>query len=138
MEEACTLTIRSSSDTIILRARVRELARQRGLDLTSQARISLAVYSLATVLRMGSEHAGQVVVDRLSEGKQVGIRVACIVADAAEVDPTPNVLGDVGWMVDELAIETLPSNAVKVTLVQWTTPRSSGIFSGRERPFSVI
>lgn len=138
MEEACTLTIRNSSDTIIVRARVRELARQRGLDLTAQARISLAVYSLAAALRIGSEHAGQVVVDRLGEGKQVGIRVACIVADAAKVDPTPDALGDVGWMVDELAIETLPSSAVKITLVQWTTPRRSGIFSGRERPFEII
>jgi hypothetical protein len=32
MGEACTLTIRNSSDAIVVRARVREFARQGGLD----------------------------------------------------------------------------------------------------------
>jgi anti-sigma regulatory factor (Ser/Thr protein kinase) len=138
MCEGHTLTICNSSDAIIARARVRELAREGGLDLAEQARISLATYSLANTLRMGYECSGQVVVDRLAEGKRVGMRVACITAEAAEDRLASEAFGGVRQMVDELTIETLPSNAVRVTLIQWEAPRRSGIFSDQKRPFGII
>jgi hypothetical protein len=137
MEDILTLPIRNSVDMIAARARVREAARQKGLDLTGQARISLAVYSLATALRMGGERPGRVVVDRLDDGRRVGMRVACIVAEAVEVDSSPSAFGDVRSLVDDLIVETSPPGAVKVILVQWSAPRGSGVFN-RERPFAII
>jgi hypothetical protein len=137
MENILTLPIRNSVDMIAARARVREAARQKGLDLTDQARISLAVYSLATVLRMGGERPGRVVVDCLDDGKRVGMRVACIATEAARIDSSPSALGDVGSLVDELIVEALPPGVVKVTLVQWSAQRGSGVFD-RERPFAII
>jgi urease gamma subunit len=138
MEEGRTLTICNSSDAIVARAKVRELARARGLDLAGQARISLAMYSLANALKIGYEFPGQVVVDRLVEGKRIGMTVACITAGATKVDPASEVLESVRWMVDDLIVETLPSGAVKVTLVQWTTPKRHRVSSGQERSYKII
>ena len=138
MSEERTLTIRNSSDAIIARAEVRKLAQRRGLDLAGQARISLATYSLASALGIGIRYSGQVIIDLLAKGERIGVSVACITPEDVEVDFAPEAFSDVRWMVDELIVETLPSRAVKVTLIQWTIPRVSKVFRDRERPYRII
>jgi hypothetical protein len=138
MDEGYTLTICNSSDAIAARAKVRELARVKGLDLAGQARISLATYSLANAMKIGYEYSGQVVIDRLAKGKRIGIRVACTTAKAIEIDPALEVFESVRWMVDELIVEALPSSAVKVTLIQWITPQVGSVLDKRDRPFQII
>ena len=138
MEEGYTLQINNSSDAIVARAKIRQSARERGLDVTEQSRISLALYSLTGVLRMGNEHPGQVFVHLLKKDKRDGLSVACITSETAEVNPVPEMFGAIKWMVDELTIEVLPSSAVKITLIQWVTSAGNNLAGNRDRPFKVI
>jgi hypothetical protein len=138
MGEECTLTIHNSSDAIIARAEVRKLAQRQGLDLAGQARISLATYSLANALGMRTRYPVQVIIDLLAKRGRAGVSVACVTPENVEAGPTPETFSDVRWMVDELIVETLPSSAVKVTLIQWTMPGVNEVFKERERPFRII
>lgn len=121
MNERVTIPIHSALDAITARAKVREFARETGLDITGQARISLAAYSLAnTKLRSASQ--GQIVVQVLKKGKRAGIEVVCVISNVADDYLTSDTFGNVKWLVDEFAIETLPSNEIQIILTQWSLP----------------
>jgi hypothetical protein len=138
MKEGYELQINNSSDAIVARAKIRQSAREKGLDVTEQARISLAMYSLTGVLRIGNENPGQILVHLLKQDKRDGLSVACVTSDTSEINPVPEMFSAIKWMVDEMTIEVLPSNAVKVTLIQWITSAESDPAKGRQRPFKVI
>jgi len=119
MNESHTIAIQSEFDVFMARMQVRKLARSTGFDITSQARIALATSSLARALRLGETHQGQVSVDCLTEGQRLGIRVICVAVDGVNSDVASRTLTDTKWLVDELIIEELPSNDLKVTVVKW-------------------
>ncbi len=120
MSESQTIMIHAQIDVITARVKVRELARALGLKTTDQARISLATSSLAQTLGLGKKLPGQIIIDRLIREERTGVRVVCVAADASDCDLKPEVSRDMGWMVDELTVETLPSNGgVQATLVKW-------------------
>ena len=122
MDERVTIPIRSAFDAITARAKVREFAREIGLDITGQARISLAAYSLANVSELGNTGQGRLIVKGLKKGKRAGVEVVCIMPDVANDHSAAETLENVKWLVDEFTIETLPSNEVQVALVQWSLP----------------
>jgi hypothetical protein len=125
MNESRTITIRSEVDVITARMHVREVARAAGMNLGDQARISLATSSLAHALGIGGRTQGQITIDRTSSGGRTGVRVVCVEKDGALDNLTPGVFGDTRWMVDEMAIEALPSDdpqvarGVQVTVIKW-------------------
>lgn len=124
MNESHTITIHSEFDVITARMKVRELARLQGFAITDQARISLATSSLANTLGLGRRHQGQIVVECVNNGEEsVGIRVVCTAARDIDSDLTPESLKNTGWLVDNLTVETLPSNDVQVTAVHWAPSR---------------
>ena len=131
MNEIFTLPIQNSSDTIIARMKVREFARVQGLNLTDQARISLATYSLVGVLGLGSGYQGQVVVSRLTEGERTGVKVLCITASTHDRDSALRSFTDVKWLVDELSVATLPPDELQVTLIQWVPQKAQSSRSPR-------
>jgi hypothetical protein len=107
------------------RAKVRDLARRKGLGLTDQARISLATSSIADVMGLGTHRRGRIVIDSVEESDRVGIRVVCATAkearsalDSAQVDVHR-------LMVDDLVVETLPSGDVEAVLIQWSGRRKA-------------
>lgn len=118
-----TLTISGAFDAITARMKVRELARTKGLNITDQARISLAAYSLATALELGNKYPGHIVIDFLDSDDRDGLRVSCITDEAAGGDFDPQALSNAKWLVDNLDIETLPSGQVKATIIQWSATR---------------
>jgi hypothetical protein len=122
MNENLTLPIQSALDAITARAKVREFARETGLDVTGQARISLAAYSLANATQLRSTSRCQLVVKVLKKGRRAGVEVACVISKAADDHLTSDAFGNVKWLVDEFTIETLPSSEVQVALVQWSLP----------------
>jgi len=122
MNDRVTIRIRSAFDAITARAKVREFAREEGLDITGQARISLAAYSLANASELGSGSRGQLIVKGLRKGKRVGVEVVCVIPNAINHRFAPETLENVRWLVDEFAVETLPSDEMQVALVQWATP----------------
>ncbi len=117
MNHSQTITVRSEVDVVIARMKVREMARELGMPLADQARISLATSSLAGALEMGKARHGQITMDCLRNGDRMGVRVICVKKEGAAY--TPGNLGDTRWMVDELIIETLPSLDMQVTLIKW-------------------
>ena len=76
MNESVTISIRSAFDAIIARAKVREFARETGLDVTGQARISLAAYSLANTTKLRSISQCQLSIQVLQKGKRAGIFIS--------------------------------------------------------------
>ena len=122
MNDRVVIPIRTAFDAITARAKVREFARQRGLDITGQARISLAAYSLANASELDDKSQGQLVVNSLKKGKRVGIKVVCVILDTTNNHLASEAFENIKWLVDELTIEALPSNETRVALVQWSPP----------------
>ena len=119
MNESQTITVQTEFDVFMARMQVRKLARAIGFDITNQARVALATSSLARVLRLGERHQGQVIIDCLGDGDRSGMRVACTASTGADFEIGSRAFTDVRWLVDELAVEELPSNDLQVTLVKW-------------------
>jgi hypothetical protein len=118
MSEKVTISIRNAFDAITARAKVREFARQEGLDVTGQARISLAAYSLADA-KSGCGQQGQLILRGLKNDKRIGIEVICIIPDATDYQFPAETVKNVKWLVDEFTTETLPSNEMQIALIQW-------------------
>ena len=118
MSRAQTIAVASESDVVRLRVQVRDLARAIGMSLTDQARISLAASSVAKAIGLGSTCRGQATIDDCRQGERTGVRVIYKEKNG-KGDLTSGVFGDTRWMVDELTVETLPTNEVQVTLIKW-------------------
>ena len=120
--ERVDISIHSAFDAITARAKVREFARQTGLDITGQARISLAAYSLANVPGPRGTSRNQLIIQVVKKGKRAGVQVICIIPDAIDNHFASEAFDNVRWLVDEFNMETLPPNGVQVALVQWSLP----------------
>jgi hypothetical protein len=116
-----SITIRSAFDVILARMRVRQQARAAGFGIQGQACIALATSLLARALRLGDANEGCIDIYHSVEGN---IRVVCTGANGSAYDPGSQAFVDTRWMVDELTVETLPTNDVKVTLVKWPSRRN--------------
>ncbi len=116
-----TLTIRNTQDAIVARMEARNLARTLGFDLKNQMNVSLATWALVCSLESETSSYGQITFDRLQKKDQLGIKVVFKITDPTKVNALPNAFGDAKWLVDELTVETLPSEGVKVTAVKWNT-----------------
>jgi hypothetical protein len=125
MNEACTITTTSVHDIMAARAKVRDLARKKGLGVTDQARISLATSSIADVMGLGTHRQGQIVVDSVEETERIGIRVVCTTVHEARSALDSSQVDVHRLMVDDLIVETLPSGDVEAILIQWSTRRNA-------------
>lgn len=120
MEERHIINIRNNIDVILMRTEVRNSARQIGMDMMDQASISLAASSLAHALGLGGAQEGQVSIERVVRTGRVGLQVICInQANSVEISLAARALQDAKWMVDELFVEEVSANTVKVTMVKW-------------------
>lgn len=125
MSETCTITTTGVHDIMTARAKVRALARKKGLGITDQARISLATSSIADVMGLGTHRHGQIVVDSVEETERIGIRVICTAGKEARSGLTSSQVDVHRMMIDDLIIETLPSGDVEAILIQWSTRRNA-------------
>lgn len=120
MEERHIINIRNHVDVILMRTEVRNRARKIGMDMMDQASISLAASSLAHALGLGGAQEGQVWIERVVRERRVGLQVICInKTDNVEISLTAKALQDAKWMVDELFVEELSPQMVRVTMVKW-------------------
>jgi hypothetical protein len=120
MNESQVLALHSESDIIAARLLVRRLARARGFDIADQARISLASSSLAYSLGLGGiVNEGQIAIECLSDGARTGIRVVYTKASSAMFDLALEAFEEMRFMVDELSVERLPGDDLRVTLLKW-------------------
>ena len=115
MNKTQTIAVQTESDIFTARMQVRELARAIGFDLTNQARVAQATSSLARALRLGKTQQGQVVIDCLNRDECLRVRVACTTANNIDFKAGTRAFRDVQWLVDELAIEELTPDRIRVT-----------------------
>ena len=119
MAEPFGIDISDVLDVMAARAKVREIARLKGLGITEQARIALAASSTADLLGLGTTRRGQIIIEDLEEGNRIGVRVICIAPPDAQRAFTPKETDITKMLVDDLTIQGLPSDEISVTLVQW-------------------
>jgi anti-sigma regulatory factor (Ser/Thr protein kinase) len=118
------IPIQKEADVIYARLQTREIARMVGLRISDQARISLAVSSLAHILRMGESRHGEILINYLIEKERSGIRITCILPPASgSKDPASIVqsLRHEDWtlMVDELDVCTAHANEIHIIATKW-------------------
>jgi len=120
VEERHIINIRNNVDVILMRTEVRNSARQIGMDMMDQASISLAASSLAHALGLGGAQDGQVSIERVTRNGRIGLQVVCVnPANSVELSMAARALQDARWMVDELSIEEISADTVKVTMIKW-------------------
>ena len=118
MSEPTALTVRGEFDVIVARSRVRDLARESGLNTTDQACISLATSSMARALGLGKAHIGQILIEGIVSGDRTGVRVVCTATNGGDSGPSRS-MDEARMMTDDMAVEISPENETRVTLVKW-------------------
>lgn len=121
MDNNQPLQLANEFDVITARVHARELARREGFGITDQARISLAISSLAHKLGLGFSHRGQVEMQCQRRDQRVAMRICIIMEDTPDLDPIINNLERLRWMfmVDELEAERY-GGVAKITAVKWS------------------
>ncbi len=114
-----TIPVRSSIDVVTARMQVREAARKHGLNLTDQARISMATSSLASQLfSSGEARTGcQVIIEFLVNGHRVGLRVTLRWRNVPGITVTTS---NERWMVDEIDVHPVSDDIREVTMIKWS------------------
>jgi hypothetical protein len=118
MPEQTALTVRGEFDVIVARSRVRDLARKTGMNITDQACISLATSSTARALGLGQTHAGRILMEGITSGERLGVRVVCTAVNGKDSGPSRS-MEEARMMTDDLTVEVSPDNETLVTLVKW-------------------
>ena len=113
-----TIKVQKDFDIILARSRVRDMARDIGMNTTDQARISLATSAAARAVALGARHRGEILVESLDSADTTGILVVCQVNDSAQDELTASKLTDAKMMTDELTIERSPTNDILLTMVK--------------------
>ena len=125
MDTSQTIAGQTEFDVFTARMQIRELARKVGFDVTNQARIALAMSSLARALRLGETRRGQVTIRRLGRIDRWGMWVACTTTNGINFKAGSRAFANVKWLVNELIVEELPPDDLRVTLFAWM-PRTAG------------
>ena len=117
------MPINNAGDLIHARLRVRETARQIGLSLTDQSRISLATSSLANAMGIGlDKHSlGYIIIEMLIEDNRPGLRVTCSRNNSDGFTPPVSYFSHERWMVDELELHSTSPDEVEVSMTKWVT-----------------
>jgi hypothetical protein len=115
------VAIRSEFDIVNLRHTVRQMARTVGLDLTRQAKITVAISALARAFLDGQGDVTFVV--RVIQNSQPALEIACLSADthgaatAEQLEERLN-LHEVRLLVDEFDVQLGPSGA-RLAIRMW-------------------
>ena len=118
MTEQTALTVRGEFDVIVARSRVRDLARETGMNTSDQACISLATSSTARALGLGKAHTGQILMEGIVAGERTGVRVVCTAMNGGD-SGLARSMEEARMMTDDLTVEVSPENETLVTLVKW-------------------
>jgi hypothetical protein len=115
------VAIRSEFDIVNLRHTVRQMARTIGLDLTRQAKVTVAISALARAFLDGQ---GDVTfIARVTQSDQPALEIACYsadthgAADAAQLEERLN-LHEVRLLVDEFEVR-LSANGARLAIRMW-------------------
>ncbi len=109
-----SMLIANEHDIMQLRMNVREMARSMGMSLTEQARVAMAASAVAKALTCH----WQVTIEDVDCDGRSGMRITYL-SERGKLDYTRSMFADAKWMADELTLENLHSDELKVTVVKW-------------------
>ena len=122
IETKMTMPVHSPFDVISARLKIRQWTSDLGYGLIEQAAISLATWSVATSLGMGTDCRGEIVAEEIYKVERAGVQVACRAPQGDKGGPK-QAMKEVEWVVDEVFVETptasLPSEECIVTVIKW-------------------
>ena len=109
------------------RLQTRQMAKDAGLQIHDQARISLAVSSLAHVVRLGETHHGQIIINRISEDGRSGVQVVWMLAPGQDCSEVVQALDTTAWslMVDDVDVEAANGDGICIKAVKWADARGA-------------
>lgn len=124
MSESRWISVYNEVDVINARMQTRQMAKEAGLQIMDQARISLAVSSVAHVIRLGEACPGQIVINRLVEDGRSGVQVVWMIKAGEDLEQLLRALDDssLQLMVDKMDIQSSPTTGLCITAVKWTGP----------------
>lgn len=134
MNKKRTIPVFNQIDVHTARMYTREAARQVGLPLIEQARVSLATSALAECMKMGitngADEGRQIIVECMDpalentadKAARKGLRIEFIVPMFKQGDSLQEQIGKVRSLVDDVLIENLPESGIRVTLLKWEYP----------------
>ncbi len=111
------ILINMDVDIINARQKVREVARLMGMNVTDQARISMATSSIAYALKMGSHCNDQIHIEWIVNTLGRGIRIVCMVDEYVELPVS--ILKDISWMTDQLTVESSYLKNSRIVLIKY-------------------
>jgi hypothetical protein len=121
VSESRCLIIRSEDDLIHARLQTRLLAKLAGLSTVDQARISLAVSSLAHIIGMGDTYPGQIILNRIDNHERSGVQVIWQLGPHCDIEAVQNNLDNstIFMMVHELESKMCKENGISITARVW-------------------
>lgn len=124
MSESRWISVYNEVDVINARMQTRQMAKEAGLPIMDQARISLAVSSVAHVIRLGEACPGQIVINRITEDGRSGVQVVWMIKPSEDYQDLLRALDDssLQLMVDKMDVQSSPAMGLCITAVKWSAP----------------
>ena len=72
-----------------------------------------------------SDAPSSVIIEQLNDGKNRGVRVVFTIGDAQKHISLQTAAKNIGWMVDDVAINALKNERIEVILTKWVMRRQS-------------
>lgn len=121
MSESRLVIIENEVDVINARQQTRQVAKDAGLQIMDQARISLAVSSMAHVVKLGEAHTGKIMINRIMEEGRMGVQVIWMITPDAISEDMIRSLDDtdITMMVDDMDIQNTAVDGLYITAVKW-------------------
>ncbi len=129
-----TIYVETEFDIMFVRRVVRDMARSMGFAPSDQARVSLATSSMAHFMDLGAHHHGAISFQTYKgNGTPPRMQVTCTIdgewlprETVAKDHPSPDALSSpikaleqIKGLVDDLHVETLPSEGIQITLTKY-------------------
>lgn len=124
MEKVYSVPVSNKVDIHAARMHTRQVAREIGMDLITQARVSLTTSTLAHTLQMGDDKTGleKIVIEAVEKAGepqvQAGVRITFYTRPQRAPEVVRAEMKDL-QPEDELEFLLLNSSQIRVTLVMW-------------------
>ncbi len=119
-----TFKINFEEDVVIARQEARQFARACGLSPSDQARVSVAVSTLARNFGVSAAGHVDILLEALQgQGGGVGVQITLLCPHDVSMDQKSQNTRCNPWLylVDELTVETRTDGVTKVTAIKWNT-----------------
>lgn len=121
MSESRIIIVNTEADIINARMYTRQMAKDAGLSIMDQARVSLAVSSLARIIGLGDHYPGQIMINRLVNETRSGLQVIWTLKTDGALETIQRNINDstLFSMVDDLHIDSAKDEEINIIATRW-------------------